>query len=104
MDIHDILLFEDRFLDPALPSGLWFCDNALDTFAVGVNAACLAADTGWQDIMPLEGWFRQFSYVLIVCADPVRRRELEAGLRNRLPGVTLLSAQTAAFRGYPLRS
>jgi twinkle protein len=100
MDIHDILLFEDRFMDPSLPSGLWFCDSAPDTYAVTVNAACLGAGAGWADIGPLERWFKQYKFVLIVSADPVKRRETERELRSRLPGVPLLSAQSDAFRGF----
>lgn len=100
MDIHDILIFEDRFIDPSLPSGLWLCESEIDVFDVGVNAACLASVAGWESIGQLEGWFRQFTYLLIVCANPVNRREMESQLRNRLPGITLLSAQNAAFRGF----
>lgn len=98
-DIHDILLFEDRLMDPALPTGLWFCQDPADTYAVAVNAVCLAAGAAWHDIGPLESWFLQFKYVLIISADSVKRAEMETQLHHRLPGVTLLSARTAAFMG-----
>ena len=32
------LTFEDRFIDPKLPQGLWFCSNVAEVSDIQINA------------------------------------------------------------------
>jgi twinkle protein len=97
MDIHDVLIFEDRFIDYNSPSGLWFCDNALDAYAVSVNAVCLA--DGFDHIGEFQDWFAKFRFIFIASPDRARRRVAESELRSRLPYIPILSARETAFCG-----
>lgn len=41
-DASGVLVYEGRFLDPTLSTGLWFCEDAEAVQTVGVNAVSLA--------------------------------------------------------------
>lgn len=98
-DVSQWLVYEPRFMDPSLPTGLWFCDSPEDVRAVGVNAVCLSSGAGWNDLLRCGDFFRRFPYVLIVAADPARRRQMADELRPRLSYIALLTAQQEGFRG-----
>lgn len=92
------LVYEPRFLDPAEPRGLWFCDGPEAVYAIQINAACLAAGAGWDSLDRCRDFFRAFPYVLVVCPDPARREGMVNELRRRLD-VPLLVAEDGAFQG-----
>lgn len=98
-DVSQWLVYESQFMDASLPTGLWFCENAEAVQAVGVNAVCLSSGAGWNDLYQCADFIRQFPYVLIVAADPTRRKRLTEELRPRLSYITLLEAQKESFRG-----
>ena len=48
---NESLLFEPRFMDPQVdPFGLYWCKDAEDMQAVGVNAVCKALLTPWREL------------------------------------------------------
>ena len=71
------------FLIPAFPPG---------------SAGCLRTLGGWEQIGRYEGFFLQFCYVLVVCADPQKREGMVRELRHRLPNVVLLVVEDKGFR------
>lgn len=95
----EVLTYDCRFLDPSLPSGFWLCDTAEDVNAVQINAGCLRPGAAWDDLGSHEDFFRQFPYVLVVCADPKRREVMVREARARLQSTTFLVADDAGFRG-----
>lgn len=99
MSASDLLLYDYRFLEPTRPSGFWLCDTVEDVQAVEINAGCLKAGASWDDLVKHEDFFRQFPYVLIVCADPKRREVIVREARVRLQSTTFLVADDAGFRG-----
>lgn len=95
----EVLAFEPRFLDPTLPSGLWFCDCAESVYAIQINAVCLASAKTWDDLPKCKDFFRAFPYIVIVCPDPEKRQAMTNELRRRIPDVPFYLALDAAFRG-----
>lgn len=98
-DAHDYLVYEDRFLDPTLPTGLWFCEDAAAVQAVGVNAVSLCLTATWNDLYKCAEFINLFPYVLIVAASKERRQEMVGELRERLGYISLLVAQENSFKG-----
>lgn len=98
-DVSQWLVYEPRFLDPGLPTGLWFCDSPATVLGVEINACCLAAGADWDDLGRCEAFAQAFPYVLIVCPDSARRGEMVEQVRMRWDTVPLLVAEDKAFRG-----
>lgn len=94
-----VLLFEPRFLDPGLPSGLWFCDGPETVQTVQMNAVCLAQTAGWEDLTRCAAFFRPFPYIVIVSPDPAQRRVMIQELRRRVADTIFYVATDKAFRG-----
>lgn len=98
MKISDILTYDESLLDPTLPTGLWFCDNAIEVDAASnPNAVCLGIGKDYAGLEKFLEWFSQFRYILIVSGDEEKRTNAETELRNRLSGTTMLSARN--FKG-----
>ncbi|MEA4955027.1 MAG: AAA family ATPase [Pseudoflavonifractor sp.] len=98
-DVSDVLVYESRFLDPSLSTGLWFCEDAEAVQTVGVNAVSLALTAKWNDLCKCADFFKPFPYVLVVAADGGRRREMQEAIQTRLTYMPVLVAQPAAFKG-----
>lgn len=99
LSAEGVLLFEPRFLDPKLPSGLWFCDCLESVQAVQINAVCLAQTAAWDDLSRCAAFFRPFSYIVIVSPDPDQRRIMIQELRRRVADAVFYVATDKAFRG-----
>ena len=101
-DAHQWLVYEDRFLDPEAPRGLWFCDSPLDVSAVQINAVCLAGSLSgcarWEALDRCRDFFRRFPYLLVVCADEARRGEMVRELRRRVD-IPILVSESKSFLG-----
>lgn len=95
----DVLAFEPRFLDPALPSGLWFCDCAESVQAISINAVCLKSSASWDDLAKCQAFFHAFPYVVIVATDGTTRKQMTHELRRRVAGMVFYVARDKAFRG-----
>ncbi len=99
LDTYDALIFDTRFIDPTLPSGLWFCDCAETVQAIQINAVCLASSKTWDDLSRCKDFFQSFPYIVIVCPDPEKRQVMTNELRRRIPDMPFYMALDAAFRG-----
>lgn len=95
----EILAMEPRFLDPGLPSGLWFCDCAESVQAVSINAVCLKTAHKWDELARCQDFFQAFPYIVIICPDPERRKVMTQELRRRVAGMVFYVASDKAFRG-----
>lgn len=99
MEAMEVLAFEPRFLDPTLPSGLWFCDNAETVHAVEINAVCLSSGAEWEDLSKIQPFLQAFPYIVIVAPDPGTRKKMTDELRRRVAGMIFYVATDKAFRG-----
>lgn len=93
------LIFDARFLDPELPTGLWLCENALDVNAVQINAASLSVGGTWDDLNRCRSFIGRFCYLLVVCADPRKRKAMVEQVQMRVTYLPVLVAEDKAFRG-----
>lgn len=98
-DVSGVLVYEPRFLDPALSTGLWFCEDAEAVKAVGVNAVSLALTAKWNDLCRCTDFFKRFPYVLVVAADEARRTEMVEAIQSRVNYMPVVVAQSEAFKG-----
>lgn len=98
-DVSDVLVYEPRFLDPSLSTGLWFCEDAESVQAVGVNAVSLSLAAKWNDLCRCADFFKRFPYVLVVAADEASREEMAQAVQARVNYMPVLVAQTGAFKG-----
>ena len=96
---QSFLTFDPHFIDPAQPTGLWFCVTAEDVQAVGINAVKLAAGANWGDLRRCEGFFKSFPYVFLPIVSSGYREQMVEGLQRVLPGLTLYIPDRNAFRG-----
>jgi len=93
-----LLTYHDRFIDPSLPTGLWWCLTAEDVQAVEINAVCKSLLAGWDDLNGCREWVEQFEYIFVAAPDSGARDEAIAELQKRF-AIPVLVADTAAFKG-----
>lgn len=93
------LTFEGRFLDPKLPQGLWFCDNAAEVSDIQLNAVCLGTGVEWNAVPKCRPFFELFPYVVIVTPNATAREKLVKELFPRLPTSCVYVIQDSGFRG-----
>lgn len=63
---NESLLFEPRFMAPQVePFGLYWCKDAEDMQAVGVNAVCKALLTPWRELAEWSEFVCQYPYILV---------------------------------------
>lgn len=98
-DASGVLVYEPRFLDPSLSTGLWFCEDAEAVRVVGVNAVSLSLTAKWNDLYHCREFFSAFPYVLVVAAEDKRRKEMAEAIRERVNYIPILVAQPGAFKG-----
>lgn len=98
-DVSQWLLYEERFINPDLPTGLWFCEDAEAVHTVGINAVCLPINGSWNDLFRCRAFIRRFPYVVVVAADPEKRRVMQEEVHNRLNYISVLVAPGAGFKG-----
>lgn len=92
------LIYLERFIDPAQPSGLWWCATAEDVQTVSINAVSKALLATWDDVGKAREWVMRFPYIFVAVADPAQRAEIAEELHRRFP-LPILTASPAAFRG-----
>lgn len=93
------LLFEERFLDPKLPQGIWFCDNTIEVADVALNAVCLSPDAEWADVAKCQKFFEHFPYVVIATPNAIAREIIVRELPSKLPACCIYVVQDSGFRG-----
>ncbi|WP_298016695.1 AAA family ATPase [uncultured Dysosmobacter sp.] len=92
------LTFTDRFLDPKLPQGLWFCGNVAEVSDIQVNAVCLGSGCEWNDVVKCQPFFEHWEYIVIVEPNAIAREELVRELRPWLPASRLYVVQDSGFQ------
>lgn len=95
----EYLTFEERFIDPALPQGLWFCDSAAEASDIQLNAVCLGSGVEWDAVVKCRPFFELFPYVAIVTPNAIARERLVKELYPRLPSCCVYVIQDSGFRG-----
>ena len=93
------LTFEERFIDPALPQGLWFCDSVAEVSDIQVNAVCLGAGEDFDAAGKCRPFFELFPYVVIVTPNAIARERLAKELVPRLATSTVYVVENSGFRG-----
>lgn len=96
--ISDILYFEERFLDPALHTGLWWCRDYDDMQAVEINAVCKAAGASWGDAAACREFIGQFPFVLVAVPPGEAQKEIANELLTRF-GAFVCVPDDGAWRG-----
>lgn len=92
-----VLCCDPNFIDPALSTGLWWCQSPEDAQTVGVNAVCLSVTGRWEDVQHCADWIAGFPFVFVASPD----RALVEQVRRHVRCVPVLSARPEAFDGYP---
>ena len=95
----DALLYREEMIDPAEPTGLWWCKDAEDVAAIGVNAVCKSVGAGWSEVDRSLEWVSQFPYILLAVPPGPAQDEIAQELTARFP-VPVMVPPTAAFRGF----
>lgn len=100
MEITDVLTFDEKAIEPSLPTGLWFCENVIEVSNVGKNAVCLSIGGTYEGVENFEHWFSQFKYIFICIANHSSRKEAEKELRTRLPNAQISVVADSALKGH----
>lgn len=96
---NEKLLFEARFMDPQTePFGLYWCKDAEDMRAVGVNAVCKALLTPWRELAEWSEYVSQYSYILVAVPPGPAQDEIAEELQARFPLPVLIPGKDA-FHG-----
>ena len=95
----EALLYRPEMIDPSLPTGLWWCKDAEDTAAIGVNSVCKSILSPWSDLNGAEEWVSQFPYILVCVPPGAMQDEISGELAERF-GVPVLVPKPTAFRGH----
>lgn len=95
----EYLTFEERFLDPKLPQGIWFCGSAAEVSGIQINAVCLGAGVGFDAVAKCQPFFQCFEYVVIVTPNALAREQLVKELPPRLPACCIYVIEDRGFKG-----
>ena len=96
---NESLLFEPRFMDPQVePFGLYWCKDAEDMQAVGVNAVCKALTAPWRELGAWSEFICRFPYILVAVPPGSTRDEIAGELQARFPLPVLIPGKDA-FHG-----
>lgn len=98
-DVSAWLTYEERFIDPSLHSGLWFCENAEAVQVVGANAVSLPVGGQWNNLNQCRAFFSLFPCVVIVAANNSNRERMVEELQVRLNYMPLIVVPERNFKG-----
>lgn len=93
------LYFNDMYIDPKLPEGLWICFKMEDREMIQVNAVCLLEGADYDDIPKCLSFFEYFPYLVIVAPDAEEREWLVKEIYPRLPTCCIYVIPDSSFRG-----
>ena len=96
-DVTQWLTYRPEMMDPALPSGLWFCSDLLDVQAVDINAACLGLGCSWEDLKHCRDFLAQYKSIFVPVANEDRRGEIIQQLESYAPSTPILTPRDGAF-------
>ena len=95
----DALLYRPEMMNPEEPTGLWWCKDAEDVSAVGVNAVCKSVGAEWSDVDGALEWVAQYPYILLAVPPGPVQDEIAEELAARFP-VPVMVPSTLSFRGF----
>ena len=81
--ISDILFFQDRFIDPSLNTGLWWCLDYNDMESVQINAVCKAMSASWGEVAQYREFVGQFPFILVAVPPGEAQEEIARELLAR---------------------
>ena len=93
--ISDTLLFQERFLDPSLNTGLWWCLDYDGVEAVQINAVCKAVSATWNEVGACREFVGQFPFILVAVPPGSAQREIAEELLARFGAFVCLPADEA---------
>ncbi|MPM18639.1 hypothetical protein SDC9_65052 [bioreactor metagenome] len=98
-DAASVLTFEERFINPTVSTGLWWCATAEDVHAAEINAVCLGLGRSWDDLSLCKNFLKQFRFIFVVIPDKQKRDEAVKELQKRCMGISVLIPCASAFHG-----
>lgn len=96
---RECLVFEERFLDPDLPQGLWFCSSVAEVADIQLNAVCLGDGVDFDAVVKCRAFFECFPYVVIVAPNGIAREQLVKELFPRLSTSCVYVITDSGFKG-----
>lgn len=81
--ISDYLLCEERFIDPKLNSGLWWCKDQDDMLTVEINAVCKPPELTWETVMRGADLIAQFPFIFVAMPPGQEQTEMATELATR---------------------
>ncbi|MBD5155626.1 MAG: AAA family ATPase [Oscillibacter sp.] len=81
--ISDVLYFQERFVDPSLNTGLWWCLDYDDMETVQINAVCKAMSATWGEVAQCREFVGQFPFILVAVPPGDGQKEIAGELLAR---------------------
>lgn len=98
-DASQYLVYEDRFMDPSSPDGLWLCTDLEDAACIQINAAALPLGLQKANLAGARSFLEAFHFVLVVGADEAKRRALADVVRQSVPSVEVCITSNSVYHG-----
>ncbi len=95
----EYLTFDERYLDPTLPQGIWFCDSVAEVSDIQANAVCLGSGVEWAAVAKCQPFFQCFEYVVLVTPNPIARERLVKEVYPRLSACDVYVIEDRGFKG-----
>lgn len=93
------LVYDEHFMDPASPNGLWLCTTPEEAAVIKINAAALPVNATEENLIKARPFLSAFSCVLVVGADEAKRRALASALQRLCPELEVCVTPQSAYRG-----
>lgn len=94
----EFLTMQERFIDPKMPQGLWFCANVAEVSDIQLNAVCLGTGD-WDDVVKCRPFLMAFPFIVIATPNAIARKEIAEALRPRLPACCIYVTTEVGWRG-----
>ena len=98
-DASAYLVYDEHFLDPSSPNGLWLCTTAEEAQVIACNAAALPINATEENLIKARPFLAAFSCVLVVGVDEAKRRTLSEALQRLCPELEVCVTPQSAYRG-----
>lgn len=92
------LTFNETYMDPKAPQGVWICDNVAEVSAIQFNAVCLGSGVDFDAIAKCRFFFELFEYVVIVTPNAIAREKLVREIFPRLPACIVYVINDSGFK------
>lgn len=92
------LTFNETYMDPKAPQGVWICDNVAEVSDIQFNAVCLGSGVNYDAIAKCRFFFELFEYVVIVTPNAIAREKLVREIFPRLPACVVYVINDSGFK------